>query len=240
MNLVIDQGNSLTKTGVFDQSGLIRSHSLKNPDENSFMNLLNEFRIDQLMVSSVTQDGQRLYEMLRKHVGKGHFFDMHTKLPFTNLYQTPETIGKDRLAAVAGAMHQFPMEDVFVIDAGTAITYELITRHQVYQGGNIAPGLQMRFKALNHFTSRLPLCEPDDAFALLGNSTQSAITAGVQNGLIFEIDGYIDTLKKQYPELHIIITGGDADFFAGKLKNPIFVDQNLVLKGLNRILEQNV
>ena len=88
MNLVIDQGNSLTKTGVFDQSGLIRSHSLKNPDENSFMNLLNEFRIDQLMVSSVTQDGQRLYEMLRKHVGKGHFFDMHTKLPFTNLYQT--------------------------------------------------------------------------------------------------------------------------------------------------------
>jgi type III pantothenate kinase len=240
LNLVIDQGNSLTKTGVFDQSRLIHSHSLKNTDENSFLNLMNEYHIDQLMVSSVTRDGQGLFEMLQKHVAKSHFFDMHTTLPFTSLYQTPETIGKDRLAAVAGAMQQYPMTDVLVIDAGTAITYELLTRHSVYQGGNIAPGLQMRFRALNQFTSRLPLCEPDDTFALLGNSTQTAITAGVQNGLIFEIDGYIDTLKKQYPDLHCIITGGDADFFAGKLKNPIFVDQNLVLKGLNRILEQNV
>lgn len=239
MNLVIDQGNSLIKAGVFDKSRLIYSHSFEKTDEKSLGDLINRFAIDRWMVSSVRAEGEQLFAMLQQQMGGGIYFTHRTKLPFRNAYKTPETLGKDRLAAVAGAIVCFPFQNILVIDAGTAITYEMVTAEHVYLGGNIAPGMTMRFKALNHFTSKLPLCEPSNDFQLLGNSTQTAIVAGVQNSLIFEIDGYIDVLKKNYSDLKVILTGGDALFLEGKLKNSIFVEQNIVLQGLNHILIYN-
>jgi type III pantothenate kinase len=129
---------------------------------------------------------------------------------------------------------------VLVIDAGTAITYEMITAENEYLGGNISPGMETRFKALNQFTGKLPLVTPSDDFQLLGTNTESAIRAGVQLGLLFEVEQYITYFNNIYQNLEIIITGGNAKFFDKKLKNSIFVHFNLTLIGLNRILEYNV
>lgn len=236
LNLVIDQGNSAIKAGVFDQSGLLATYSFNNADEQQVVFLTQRHPIDRLMVSSVHANGEKLFEQLSALVPQSIYFDTDTRLPFTNHYQTPGTLGKDRLAAVAGAIEQFPDRDLLVIDAGTAITYELVTATGDYLGGNIAPGLRMRFEALHRFTSRLPLCEPAIDAPLMGNTTQTAIVAGVQNSLVFEIEGYIHGLQKSYPNIQIIATGGDALFLAEKVKNPIFVVQNLVLNGLNVIL----
>ena len=240
LNLVIDQGNSFTKAGVFDQRELIYFDSFKILDKEKIELLQKQYAIDKFILSSVSDEGTNLFDALKKRIEKGLYLDETTKLTFTNNYETPATLGKDRLAAVAGAIDKYNESNILVIDAGTAITYELITEGKQYQGGNIAPGLTMRFKALNQFTKKLPMCNAQETFPMIGTTTQTAIVAGVQNSLIFEIDGYIDTLKQQYEHLMVIITGGDANFFVKKLKNTIFVDQNIVLTGLNSLLEYNL
>jgi type III pantothenate kinase len=161
------------------------------------------------------------------------------KLPFTIEYRTPHTLGNDRIAAVAAANAQFPGQNCLVIDAGTAITFDLIDSQNVYRGGNISPGLSMRFQALHTFTQKLPLIEQSGETPLLGYSTETAIRSGVIWGVVFEIERYINELKGMYPNLQIMLTGGDSVFLADKINYPIFVDEFLVLKGLNRILEYN-
>ena len=146
----------------------------------------------------------------------------------------------DRLAAVVGANYLQPGMDLLVIDAGTAITYEVIEASGTFVGGNISPGMSTRFKALHAFTKKLPLLnEPEDVL-FIGNDTESAIQSGVVNGIIFEMDGYIDSLRIKYPSLLVFLTGGHSFYFARKLKNANFADINLVFTGLNRILEYNV
>jgi type III pantothenate kinase len=145
----------------------------------------------------------------------------------------------DRLASAIGANHRFPKRNILVIDAGTAITVDFISSEEKYLGGNIIPGMAMRFKGLHEYTNRLPLVKAKNEFPLLGNSTETAILAGVINGIIFELEGYIRLLENKYPELIVMMTGGDADFFAKHLKNNIFVDLNLIFAGLNRIIEYN-
>ncbi|HKL32104.1 MAG TPA: type III pantothenate kinase, partial [Tangfeifania sp.] len=160
-------------------------------------------------------------------------------LPIENLYQTKDTLGKDRIAAVVGAFDLYPNTNVLVIDAGTAITFDIINEQGQYLGGNISPGLEMRFKALNKFTGRLPLVRKNDFDNLYGRTTEEAILAGVQHGIVFETDKAIETFKEFYNNLKVIITGGDAIFFDKKLKNSFFVHFNLTALGLNRILEHN-
>ena len=165
--------------------------------------------------------------------------DHQTALPIENLYETPETLGKDRLAAAVGANELFRDQNLLVIDAGTAITYDLVSEKNQYFGGNISPGLEMRFKALNQFTGRLPLVDYSDDYQKFGRNTIEAIRAGVQNGLIYEIEQTIDFFNRNYQNLQIIMTGGDSNFFDKKLNYSIFVHFNLTLIGLNRILEHN-
>jgi type III pantothenate kinase len=160
-----------------------------------------------------------------------------TPLPIKNLYATPQTLGCDRLAAVVGAAHLYPNQNLLVIDAGTAITYELLSAKGEYLGGNISPGISLRFKALHHYTGKLPLCERADSYAPVGTDTQSAIAAGVLNGVLYEVQANVEQFSLKIPNLIAILTGGDADFFANRLKKPIFVVCDLVLIGLNRILE---
>lgn len=239
VNLVIDRGNTQLKFGIFDQRQLIHSDYSDFLDKHFIKELKTRFNICNIILSSVVKERHdELIDSLSEISSSLLDLDHTTPLPFEWQYNTKATIGKDRLAAVAGAISLYPDSNLLVIDAGTAITYELVC-NGAFMGGNISPGLSMRFNALNHFTSRLPLLTKNEDSPLVGNSTTQAIQAGVQNGITFEIAGLIQELSIQYKDLKAIITGGDAEFFARKLKNPIFVHPNLVLIGLNRILEYN-
>ncbi len=240
MNLIIDQGNTQTKIGVFDKWQLIYSDSYNILDKNKLQKLKEKHNISKCILSSVIKMKNNPILSNLKSVFPGFkTLTVNTPLPITVNYKTPETLGIDRIAAVTGASFLYPQKDILVIDAGTAITYEFINKDGIYTGGNISPGMKMRYKALNHFTSQLPLPVFSEQKELLGTTTNEAIQSGIQYGLLFEFEGYIRHLEKIYPEIIILFTGGDADFFVKKLKKCIFVHFNLVLTGLNRILEYN-
>lgn len=191
------------------------------------------------ILSSVKPGNEDLIGFLTEQMEFFMVLDENSGLPIENLYETPETLGKDRLAAAVGANELFPDQNLLVIDAGTAITYDLVSDRNQFIGGNIAPGLEMRFKALNHFTGKLPLINASDEFDFIGKNTTDAIRAGVQNGILYEIAQTIEIFNRNYQNLQIIMTGGDSNFFDKKLNYSIFVHFNLTLIGLNRILEYN-
>ena len=240
MNLCIDQGNSSTKVGIFNQNRLIESFSFVDFGKKEVSALLSKFPIESCIISSVVSDNKELKEDLKNRIQFLTELSHETPIPIKNNYSTPETLGKDRLAAVIGASYLKPDQDILVIDAGTAITYDFIDSSQTYAGGNIAPGLSMRLRSLHEFTGRLPKVEPKIESPLLGNSTETALISGAVYGIVFEIDGYIDALKIKYPQLSTFLTGGSTFYFDNKLKNAIFAERNLVLIGLNRILLYNV
>ena len=202
--------------------------------------LKNEhIQLDQAILSSVKPVDEELIRFLSQNFQLFIELDHHTPLPIENLYETPETLGKDRIAAAVGANELFPGQNILIIDAGTAITYDVVSEKNEFLGGNISPGLQMRFKALNQFTGKLPLINYSDEFQLIGRNTEEAIRAGVQNGILYEIERTIETFNRNYENLQIVMTGGDSIFFDKKLNYSIFVHFNLTLIGLNRILEHN-
>jgi type III pantothenate kinase len=238
MNLVIDIGNTQTKLAVFSGKELV--HNQVCLDISATVDsLFGRFALKNSILSNVSYTDTALNNYLSERTELFIELNEHTPLPFENLYKTKDTLGRDRIAAAAGAMEMFPWVNVLVIDMGTAITIDLITSQNQFLGGNISPGLNMRFQALHQNTASLPLLQPEETNELLGRSTSEAIQAGVINGIIFEISEYINCLSLRYHNLKIILTGGDAHFFVRKLKNHIFVDLNLILKGLNRILEYN-
>ncbi len=241
MNLVIDIGNSTTKLALFSNGRIRQSEQV----DNLTISILNRIRSEHTGIKHAVLSAVRVVDPVLLDYLEGVFprfirLAENTPLPIVNAYKTPATLGMDRLAAAVGANNIFPGKDVLVIDTGTALTFDLVTSDNQYLGGNISPGLKMRFKSLHHFTGSLPLCIENDDFSVIGDTTEAAIVSGVQQGMILEIDGFIDTMKAMYKELAVILTGGDAIFFEKKLKNSIFVNQNLVLIGLNEILNFNV
>jgi len=240
MNIIIDIGNTRTKVGLFEDDKVVFVDSYRKLEYNTIFNLVNEYNIENGIICSTSNINEKIKKYLQSTLQYFIEFDSSTPLPIEVLYKSRNTLGTDRIAAVVGAKSIFPKNNNLIIDAGTAITYEFINDKEQYVGGNISPGLEIRFKSLNYFTSKLPLVGKRDKYNLIGQSTEEAIVNGVQNGLIFEIDSYIDYFKEHYNNLKIIITGGDSDFLANKLKNTIFVDKNLVLKGLNNILNHNI
>ncbi len=237
VKIVIDQGNSATKTGFFDQHTLIAFHSIPNDDKQQLLETIKKYKPKRGIISSVANKIDT--DMIKSLIPEVIFLDENTKLPFINLYKSRASLGKDRIAAIAGAEEIYPKKNILVIDAGTAITYDLLLKNKQYHGGSISPGLEMRFKALNQFTSGLPLIIEYKGATFPGLTTAESIEAGVINGMIFEIEGYRKLCKEKWGRIYTIITGGNADFFARKLKKPIFVNQNIVLSGLNRILDYN-
>jgi type III pantothenate kinase len=167
-----------------------------------------------------------------------HRLNDKSKLPFINEYETPETLGPDRLASVAGAMLHYPGEEVLIIDAGTAITYDFLSGDH-YKGGNISPGLTMRFRALHKFTHKLPLETVSGDFTFPGRNTTDALRAGVITGVVYEINEYIRTFKKDHNKLKVILTGGDSEFLKDRIRYRAGHMPDLVLDGLNYILEYN-
>jgi len=240
MNLCIDQGNSSTKVGVFNQTELVETFVFEKIEKADVLALIDRFSIDRCIISSVTSNNEVFIDLLETHFVDFIELSHKTAIPIENRYATPETLGKDRLAVVIGASFLKQNTDILVVDAGTAITYDFIDAQNIYHGGNIAPGLNLRLRALHEFTHKLPLVEIKGESPLLGNSTDSAILSGAIYGIVFEIDGYINILKIKYPQLSVFLTGGSTFYFDTKLKNAIFAERNLVLIGLNRILQYNV
>ena len=166
-------------------------------------------------------------------------FSSDTPVPISNRYRTPETLGSDRLAAVIGASSLRPGKNLLIIDAGTCITYEVIDARGNYWGGNIAPGMQMRLKALHEFTARLPLVEAEGEVPGMGYNTETAIRSGVLRGMKYEIEGYIKSMRSKFPHLEVFLTGGNRINFDTNIINLIFTDKYIVPRGLNRILDYN-
>ncbi len=239
MNLIIDQGNTQAKLAIFQNNQLVKWGNTPLAIGEFITNFIGEASITGIILSSVRELPKDTISSLKSISSNLIVLNHQTRLPFTLAYRTPETLGRDRIAAVAGAWFDHPGCNILVIDAGTAITYDFIEASGIYQGGNIAPGLEMRLKALHHFTGKLPLVSKTGDTPLLGYNTETAIRSGVVQGLIFEIESYIDRLKTEKRNLLVFLTGGDAFYFDKKLKNTIFADEFLVLKGLNSILEYN-
>ncbi len=239
MNLTIDIGNSSVKAGVFNHEKLLEIFRFDDLNKNHLEIIKNKYPIKKTIISSVQKNNPDISKLIQSLFKIVMTLDADTSLPVKNQYKTPETLGKDRLAAVVGGKELFPDSHVLIFDVGTAITIDFITKDKIYQGGNISPGLKMRYQALHDYTENLPHLEPNDKSGLIGESTNEAIISGVQNGIIFELNQYIKEFEKKYKKIKTIITGGDANFFDNKLNYRIFVDQNLVLTGLNEILKFN-
>jgi type III pantothenate kinase len=239
MKLIVDIGNTFAKAAVFSGEEMVDFAIGPNSDMQPMERLFEKYSPECGIVSAVALVTD---EMKRRIAALGipmMWLDGRTPLPISNCYSTPETLGADRIAAVVGAYSLFPGRNVLVIDAGTCVTYEFLDDGGHYRGGNISPGLQMRLKALNAFTGRLPLVEADGETPEWGDSTQTAIRAGVVKGMEHEIAGYINDARGKYQNLLVFLTGGDNFSFDEKIKSIIFADRFLVLKGLNRILDYN-
>lgn len=239
MNLTIDIGNTNIKIALFENDKIILTRVYEEFTIRQLNDLNKEYKFNNVILSSVIINDYIIKDL---QLSLYNFVELNSKtpLPLKSFYESPETLGNDRLAAVVGANKLYPDNTVLVIDAGTALTYDIITSKAEYMGGNISPGLNMRFKALNAFTDKLPLLSQTKQFDDFGTSTENAIVSGVQKGIIYEIEGYIKETCKRFNNLEIILTGGDAKFFDKILKKRIFVEPNLIFIGLNTILKHNV
>ena len=242
MNLSIDIGNTLTKMAVIDKGQVVDIYKVEKLDIEFVKSVLKSYsKIDSaiLITCKDTNANKDTIDYLRNTLSTFIDFNSDIPVPITNLYKSPLTLGCDRLAAAVGAKAIYPNNNVVVVDFGTAITIDFVSAANEYIGGNISPGVTMRLNALNHFTENLPLVPFDEDFNLIGTHTEQAILNGVLNGIVFEVEGYISRFEDKYSDLRIIFTGGDGNFFANQVKNPIFATYNLVVFGLNRILEYN-
>lgn len=244
VNVVIDQGNTAVKYFLFYKDNIINS-KVGNLNENydNFTFFIAENGLNpaetRIIYSSTSGYNSKILENKVKKFKNLIIFNHETKIPIKNLYKTPKTLGYDRLAGIIGANYLFPNQNILCIDMGTAITYDYVNSENQYIGGNISPGIEMRYKALNHFTEKLPLLSKSGMNKKIGQNTSEAITLGVENGVLNEIEGYITDFEQTYENNKIILTGGDCFFFEKRLKNYIFANPNLVPIGLNRILNYN-
>lgn len=241
MNLVLDVGNSYLKMAVFDNNKLHQRELLKaNINLASFLKTIKSMpEIINVIVSSVSVLNVNIYNYLNDNY-KLIELNNQLKFPFENCYHTPNTLGEDRLALAAAASFYYPNKNVLIIDAGTCITYDLINDSNQYLGGGISPGIEMRYKSLNYYTSKLPLLDSKNDSELIGTNTKKSIQSGVINGVISEIDGIIRQYMMEFDDLTVVLTGGDSEFLSIRLKNSIFANSNFLLEGLNHLLQFNL
>ena len=240
MYLIIDIGNTNQKAALFNGEGqlvdILQKSLLLKEDIEGF---LQQFELKAAMLSAVGAVDEQLMTWLPTQVPTLNF-SHELCLPVKIAYATPQTLGTDRLANAVGANALFPNQNVLSIQVGSCLVTDMVTADNSYVGGTITPGMRMRFRALQHFTAKLPLIEPQDVDFIVGNTTENSILSGVINGMVGEIKGLVNQYKSQFPNLKTVITGGDAPLFEGYLKNSIFAAPNLVLLGLYKILRLNV
>jgi type III pantothenate kinase len=241
MILTVDVGNTRIKAAVFEGNTVLESFVFKkNELQQKIENILKKFQnCSDLVVASVGNIEKQSFLAFEKHLNI-HFLTHEDIFPFVNKYATPKTLGIDRMVLAAGATLQFPKQNRLVIDAGTCITYDFIDENDNYLGGAISPGLRLRYEALHNYTAKLPLLTFETPELYIGNSTAQAIHSGVVNGFVYEIDGFIDEYRANFSNFIIILTGGDADFLAKRLKNTIFANSNFLLESLNQTFQYKI
>ena len=248
MNLCIDQGNSRTKVALMTDEGKMMNHFIyKSFSSADVERLFDLYDISDSIISSVVNIEAAVVNTLHRRSQHFVLFDHNTPVPIVNRYDTPHTLGQDRLAAAVGAKHLCPNENLLIIDAGSAITYDFVTEKGEYMGGNIAPGLKMRFTMLHRMTKKLPMVEVEEneLIPLFGKNTRDAIAAGVIRGVAYEVKGYMRTLNEKTPHFRTFLTGGHAPYILNNVrasrteKREIQYEKNLVLVGLNEILVYN-
>ena len=250
MLLAIDVGNTRIKAAVFEDNTFLESVIFQNDElQKNIETILNTYpKVTDLIVSSVGGVDKELFLSWNKRISI-HFVTHQTSFPYHNVYATPLTLGIDRMVLSAGAVFQFPNKNRLIIDAGTCITYDFVDEKNNYLGGAISPGIRLRYESLHSFTANLPLftiqnlAEAENQnlkLGLIGNSTQQSIHSGVINGVVNEIEGFITQYQTQYSNFIIILTGGDTEFLAKRLKNTIFANSNFLLESLNQIFQYKI
>ncbi len=239
MNLIVDIGNTRVKYALMEGQKILLERSSEAFDAAAVAPLIEGRGVEEAIVASTRGDESVVSEELRRMGLRVLCFGPDTEVPLASDYLTPQTLGRDRLAAAVGADVLYPGRALLVVDFGTAITCDLLSEH-TFRGGFISPGMQMRFRALNEFTARLPRVEPHGEEIVCGRTTESCIEGGVMQGIRYEIEGHIARFGQKNEDLLVIFTGGDAKHFAKQIKNAIFADCDLVLLGLNRILEHHI
>ncbi len=238
MVLAIDIGNTRIKAAVFEQSNFVALFSFGNSLlKKNISDILHSYpEVTDLVIASVVNPAVADFGFLDSRIAVS-FIDQNSAFPFTNEYQTPQTLGIDRMVLASGAVLRYPGQNRLVIDAGTCITYDFIDAGNVYRGGAISPGLRLRYESLHNFTAKLPLLEREDPKHIIGDSTHDSIHSGVVNGAALEIDGFINSYRSDYPNFIIILTGGDGEFLANRLKNTIFANSNFLVESLNQTFQ---
>ena len=248
MNLCIDQGNSRTKVALMtDEGRIVKDFIYRQFSSSDVERLFELYDISDSIVSSVVNIEAAVVNTLHRLSQHFVLFDHMTPVPVINRYETPETLGLDRLAAAVGARHLCPDENLLIIDVGSAVTYDFVTEEGEFIGGNIAPGLKMRFTMLHRMTKKLPMVEADEneLIPLFGKNTRDAIVAGVIRGMAYEVKGYMRTLKEKMPHFRTFLTGGHAPYILKNVrssrneKREMHYEKHLVLIGLNEILVYN-
>ncbi len=239
MNLAIDIGNSSVKLGVFEGSTKKYINSFNKLSAENLAKLVETYGITSIIYSSVAGGSKILTDFSSSSGLELMRLNQDTEIPVKIEYSTPETLGSDRIAGIVAAYNKYGNNNVLVIDAGTAVTFDILLSEGIYKGGNISPGLSMRFQALNNYTDRLPLVIPDNKYDIIGTNTENAIRSGVQQGLIFEINEYIRTFEILFKGLRIVITGGDGLFLSGLINQKVDYSPDLVIEGLNYIVNYN-
>jgi len=236
--LCFDFGNTRLKYGLFINGQLSEIVSLADDSNETIEQLLKKYQPEKTILSSVINHNTGI-EKIMADASSFHKLSSQTILPFTTPVGKPETIGTDRLALAAAAVHFYKGKNNLVIGLGSCVTYNFINKHNSFIGGSISPGMEMRFNSLNKYTAKLPLIKADWNFPLIGYDTRTNILSGVLMGLATEIDGIIDDYEEKFSNFNVLLTGGDALYFAHHLKNKIFVDPDLIFKGLYAISETN-
>jgi type III pantothenate kinase len=236
--LCLDFGNTRLKVAVFNDDNFVEEIILPNDEMFTIERLIAIHRPEKTILSSVINHNPAI-ETFLAGATKFHKLSHLTKANFTTAVGKPETIGADRLALCAAAAHFYPGKNNLVIGLGTCITYNFINQYQQFIGGSISPGMEMRFKAMQVFTAKLPLVQAEWNFPIIGYDTKTNMQSGVIAGIAFEMDGFIDEYAQKYGNFNVVLTGGDTAYFARRLKNRIFADSNFLYKGLYALSETN-
>ncbi len=236
--LCLDFGNTRLKAALFENDSFKEELVLADDSNETIEQLLEKYHPQKTILSSVINHNPEIENILS---GQTCFHKLShlTKANFTTPVGKPESIGADRLALVAAAVHYFPRMNNLVVGLGSCITYNFINQDHEFLGGSISPGMEMRFKSMNQHTALLPLVQKDWNFPIIGYDTKTNLQSGVIAGITYEIGGFIDFYAQKYGNFNVVLTGGDAGYFARQLKNRIFADLNFLFKGLYALSETN-